>query len=138
MPWPGTLAIVHSYIAYKTVSPPPRRRRPDIRAPHRALASSKSFFCHSVRPAKEEEKRKLTKRSDDLKKERSQLESKAKQLTNNIMVSQQLTNHSTVRLVLQTNHITTQMQTKGELQQVHRDVQTTIDKLKNFLKLFKT
>ncbi|XP_019639827.1 PREDICTED: PHD finger protein 21A-like isoform X3 [Branchiostoma belcheri] len=85
MPWPGTLAIVHSYIAYKN--------------------------------AKEEEKRKLTKRSDDLKKERSQLESKAKQLTNNIM---------------------TQMQTKGELQQVHRDVQTTIDKLKNFLKLFKT
>ncbi|XP_078581092.1 PHD finger protein 21A-like isoform X4 [Branchiostoma floridae x Branchiostoma japonicum] len=85
MPWPGTLAIVHSYIAYKN--------------------------------AKDEEKRKLAKRSDDLKKERSQLESKAKQLTNNIM---------------------TQMQTKGELQQVHRDVQTTIDKLKNFLKLFKT
>uniref|UniRef100_A0AAY4B1R9 PHD finger protein 21A n=1 Tax=Denticeps clupeoides TaxID=299321 RepID=A0AAY4B1R9_9TELE len=52
IPWPGTLAIVHSYIAYKT--------------------------------AKEEEKQKLVKWSEELKQEREQLEQRVKQLSNSI------------------------------------------------------
>ncbi|KAK2569100.1 PHD finger protein 21A [Acropora cervicornis] len=53
MAWPGTLAVVHSYLAHKT--------------------------------AKEEEKNRLLKRSEELKVERIQLEAKAKQLSNAIM-----------------------------------------------------
>uniref|UniRef100_F1SI97 PHD finger protein 21A n=1 Tax=Sus scrofa TaxID=9823 RepID=F1SI97_PIG len=58
IPWPGTLAIVHSYIAYKAVP----------------------FLF----PAKEEEKQKLLKWSSDLKQEREQLEQKVKQLSSSI------------------------------------------------------
>uniref|UniRef100_A0AAY4EL15 PHD-type domain-containing protein n=1 Tax=Denticeps clupeoides TaxID=299321 RepID=A0AAY4EL15_9TELE len=59
IPWPGTLAIVHSYIAYKEVAT-------------------------SLSTAKEEEKQKLMKWSTELKLEREQLEQRVKQLSNSI------------------------------------------------------
>ena len=48
--------------------------------------SEQYFFNHCV-SAKEEEKNKLLKRSEELKAERVELEAKAKQLSNAIMVS---------------------------------------------------
>nr|XP_002735868.2 PREDICTED: PHD finger protein 21A-like [Saccoglossus kowalevskii] len=81
--WPGTLAIVHSYIAHKA--------------------------------AREEEKKKLMKRQSELASERGQLETKAQQLKEKIM------------------H---EMKSKGELLDNSKKTQTSIDKLKNFLKIF--
>nr|XP_032805124.1 PHD finger protein 21A isoform X5 [Petromyzon marinus] len=60
LPWPGTLAIVHSYIAHKA--------------------------------AKEEEKRKLQKRSNELRQERDQLEQKAKMLSTAILKCMEVRN----------------------------------------------
>lgn len=81
MPWPGTLAVVHSYLAHKT-----------------GLGNFLNYywfynmflnniFQFLVFLAKEEEKNKLLKRSEELKAERVELEAKAKQLSNAIMVS---------------------------------------------------
>lgn len=82
MPWPGTLAVVHSYLAHKT--------------------------------AKEEEKNKLLKRSEQLKAERVQLEAKAKQLSNAIME---------------------QMQAKSELSASNKSAQNSVDRLIKFIEL---
>jgi len=82
MPWPGTLAVVHSYLAHKT--------------------------------AKEEEKNKLLKRSEELKAERVELEAKAKQLSNAIME---------------------QMQAKSELSASNKSAQNSVDRLIKFIEL---
>uniref|UniRef100_UPI00358EC0E3 PHD finger protein 21A-like isoform X3 n=1 Tax=Myxine glutinosa TaxID=7769 RepID=UPI00358EC0E3 len=81
-PWPGTLAIVHSYIAHKA--------------------------------AKEEEKRKLVKRSNELKQEREQLEQKAKQLSNVIMKC---------------------MDTRTALLTKQKEAQGTLDKIRKLIEL---
>lgn len=84
IPWPGTLAIVHSYIAYK---------EGDFRSSLlRRLPGQKGgslvtvLFCFA---AKEEEKQKLMKWSSELKLEREQLEQRVKQLSNSITVRKQ-------------------------------------------------
>lgn len=82
IPWPGTLAIVHSYIAYKA--------------------------------AKEEEKLKLLKWSAELKQEREQLEHKVKQLS-----------HS----------ITKCMETKNTLLARQKDMQSSLEKVKQLIHL---
>lgn len=82
MPWPGTLAVVHSYLAHKT--------------------------------AKEEEKNKLLKRSEELKAERVELEAKAKQLSNAIME---------------------QMQAKSELSASNKSAQNSVDRLIKFIEV---
>ncbi|CAH3169682.1 unnamed protein product [Porites lobata] len=82
MPWPGTLAVVHSYLAHKT--------------------------------AKEEEKNKLLKRSEELKAERVELEAKAKELSNAIME---------------------QMQAKSELSASNKSAQNSVDRLIKFIEL---
>lgn len=82
MAWPGTLAVVHSYLAHKT--------------------------------AKEEEKNRLLKRSEELKVERIQLEAKAKQLSNAIME---------------------QMQAKSELSASNKSAQNSVDRLTKFIEL---
>lgn len=82
IPWPGTLAIVHSYIAYKEGDskrrPSPRRRT------RQTLGSATNSLFLSA--AKEEEKQKLMKWSSELKLEREQLELRVKQLSNSITV----------------------------------------------------
>lgn len=81
IPWPGTLAIVHSYIAYK---------EGDFRffflhsANDEAVTVTRLLFLCFV--AKEEEKQKLMKWSSELKLEREQLEQRVKQLSNSITV----------------------------------------------------
>ncbi|XP_078271219.1 PHD finger protein 21Aa isoform X2 [Rhinoraja longicauda] len=82
IPWPGTLAIVHSYIAYKA--------------------------------AKEEEKQKLLKWSAELKQEREQLEQKVKQLSNSI---------------------TKCMETKNTLLARQKDMQSSLEKVKQLIHL---
>lgn len=82
IPWPGTLAIVHSYIAYKEgdfrlSSSLTRLLGPNVQHPHEP-------FCFVA--AKEEEKQKLMKWSSELKLEREQLEQRVKQLSNSITV----------------------------------------------------
>lgn len=81
--WPGSLAMVHSYIAHKA--------------------------------AKEEEKRKLIKRSLELKAEFSQLEQKAQQLTETISL---------------------QMQQKTDLLSSSKNTKEKVEKLKTFIKHF--
>ncbi|XP_035391309.1 PHD finger protein 21A [Electrophorus electricus] len=82
IPWPGTLAIVHSYIAYKE--------------------------------AKEEEKQKLMKWSAELKLEREQLEQRVKQLSNSI---------------------TKCMETKNSILARQKEMQASLDKVKNLVRL---
>ncbi|KAJ7370947.1 histone binding [Desmophyllum pertusum] len=82
MPWPGTLAVVHSYLAHKT--------------------------------AKEVEKNKLLKRSEELKAERVELEAKAKQLSNAIME---------------------QMQAKSELSASNKSAKNSVNRLITFIEL---
>lgn len=83
IPWPGTLAIVHSYIAYKEGDPEP--------PPTPFHQTTKAFSSVAKSPslsvaAKEEEKQKLMKWSSELKLEREQLELRVKQLSNSITV----------------------------------------------------
>lgn len=80
IPWPGTLAIVHSYIAYK---------EGDfiffvfILLVAKSAVTKMLCLCFT---AKEEEKQKLMKWSSELKLEREQLEQRVKQLSNSITV----------------------------------------------------
>lgn len=78
IPWPGTLAIVHSYIAYKEGECSFCRASSWTHGGLRV-----SVLCVS---AKEEEKQKLMKWSSELKLEREQLEQRVKQLSNSITV----------------------------------------------------
>ncbi|XP_041917518.1 PHD finger protein 21Aa isoform X1 [Alosa sapidissima] len=82
IPWPGTLAIVHSYIAYKA--------------------------------AKEEEKQKLVKWSEDLKQEREHLEQRVKQLSNSI---------------------TKCMETKNTVLARQKEMQVSLEKVKGLVRL---
>lgn len=83
IPWPGTLAIVHSYIAYKEGDGSFCSSRVS-RLPGPASSDRLSHLCLA---AKEEEKQKLMKWSSELKLEREQLEQRVKQLSNSITVS---------------------------------------------------
>lgn len=94
IPWPGTLAIVHSYIAYKegrdilvyscrNLYPKCKFRTKCIHLCYSTL--NLWMFCPCP-TAKEEEKQKLMKWSAELKLEREQLEQRVKQLSNSITV----------------------------------------------------
>ncbi|MEQ2170636.1 hypothetical protein GOODEAATRI_002352 [Goodea atripinnis] len=106
IPWPGTLAIVHSYIAYK-----------EGESTFCRVSSWKhgglmvSLLCVS---AKEEEKQKLMKWSSELKVEREQLEQRVKQLSNSI---------------------TKCMETKNTILARQKEMQLSLDKVKHLIRL---
>lgn len=83
IPWPGTLAIVHSYIAYKEGDV--RRLCPNVFSP-KASSEINGLLLVLFAAAKEEEKQKLMKWSAELKLEREQLEQRVKQLSSSITV----------------------------------------------------
>lgn len=83
IPWPGTLAIVHSYIAYKEGDD---RLFSTLKHQLRQMQTVRLTVLSFSVSAKEEEKQKLMKWSSELKLEREQLEQRVKQLSNSITV----------------------------------------------------
>lgn len=84
IPWPGTLAIVHSYIAYKEGDTLAFLKQ--LLCCVQCIQFSKWVVVLSCASAKEEEKQKLMKWSSELKLEREQLEQRVRQLSNSITV----------------------------------------------------